>query len=127
MCVLNSVSKILEKLVNNRLVRHLDSNNILHDNPQAYRKRRNIELAVSKFSKYILEGFDANKLTLGVLLDLSRAFDCVSHENLLAKLKYYGINGFALKWFTDFLNNRSQVVSYNNHYSDCLPVNAGVP
>ena len=110
-----------------RLVQHLNTNDILHDNQYAYRKKRSTELAVTKLTKFILNGFDENKLTIGVFLDLSRAFDCVKHATLIKKLKYYGIDGIALKWFTDYLNNRSQVVKYNNIYSDCLPVNAGVP
>ena len=48
------------------------------------------------------------KFVIGIFLDLKKAFDCVSHDILLAKLQKMGINDLALDWFTDYLSNRYQ-------------------
>ena len=126
-CLLNSVSKILEKVVNIRLLNHLNNNNILNNNQFAYRKGRNTEGVAMKLCNDILRGFDENKLGIAVFLDLSRAFDCVNHKILLEKLKHYGISGIAHNWFANYLENRTQSVIIRGSESDWLPVTAGVP
>ena len=46
----------------------------------------------------------------GIFCDLSKTFDCVNHEILIAKLHYYGICRVALKWFKSYITNRKQKV-----------------
>ena len=82
-----------------------------------------MELATTKFIK----NFDDQKYSLSVFIDLTKAFDCVSHEILLHKLLYYGINGPAYRWFSSYLENRIQRVRYNGQLSDETLVNIGVP
>ncbi len=53
-------------------------------------------------------------IMIGLFIDLSRAFDTMSHEILLKKLCFYGIRGIALDWIRDYLSNRKQFVMYNN-------------
>ena len=62
-----------------------------------------------------------------IYLDISKAFDTVSHSILLNKLWSIGITGTLWTWFKDYLSNRYQRVTINNSYSDLLPVNSGVP
>ena len=54
---------------------------------------------------YIYTALDEGKYVFGIYIDLKKAFDTVNHNILLTKLKYYGIRGLALKWFTSYLNN----------------------
>ena len=60
-------------------------------------------------------------------LDISKAFDTVSHKKLIQKLQAYGISGNLLEWITAFLNNRFQRVRSDDIYSEYLPVTSGVP
>lgn len=60
-------------------------------------------------------------------LDLSKAFDKVSHDLLLTKLHRHGISGTALRWFEGYLSNRQQRVVLEGTFSDWLPVTSGVP
>ena len=64
---------------------------------------------------------------LGVFIDLSKAFDMVNHDMLLAKLEHYGVRGNSLKWFESYLSDRKQFVSYNNYHSSQQLVRCGVP
>ena len=72
--------------------------------------------------------FNKNIYTLGVFIDLSKAFDTVNHKILLKKLSHYGIKNKSLDWFTCYLSNRKQFIGYNvNSKSTLLDIVCGVP
>ena len=91
------------------------------------RTEKGTNQALKNFVKNVLHNFDSHKFTLSVFIDLTKAFDCVSHQILLAKLKHYGINGTAHKWIADYLGNRTPCVKYNNCTSDVKSIDIGVP
>ena len=64
---------------------------------------------------------------IGVFLNFSKAFDTVDHTILLSKLYHYGIRRSALSWFSSYLSNRKQYVSYNNVSSNIKTISCGVP
>jgi hypothetical protein len=70
---------------------------------------------------------DDGKFSLGIFIDLQKAFDTVDHEILLFKLSSYGIRGLALDWFRSYLTSRSQFVSACNARSSTLGLTCGVP
>ena len=65
--------------------------------------------------------------TLGVFIDLSKAFNTVDHQILIKKLQYYGIDGTALEWFKSYLSNRKQYISSQEISESCLDIVCGVP
>ena len=65
--------------------------------------------------------------TLGVFIDLSKAFNTVDHQILIKKLQYYGIDGTALEWFKSYLSNRKQYISSQDISESCLDIICGVP
>ena len=65
---------------------------------------------------------------MGVIyLELSKAFDTVSHSYLLSKLPSYGTNGNEFTWFENSLFNRKWHILYDSHLSKAIPVFRGVP
>ena len=93
----------------------------------AYRKNYNTQHVMIKLFRR-MERKARQKLCLGgVLMDLSKAFDCVPHDLLLAKLAAYGANENFLCYVHSYLQNRKQCVRINNINSDFLNVISGVP
>jgi hypothetical protein len=84
-------------------------------------------LALLKLIDEISKSIDDKKITVGVFVDLSKAFDTVNHNILLAKLNYYGIRGNVYDWFKSYFQNRKQYVTINNVSSGFLPITCGVP
>ena len=70
---------------------------------------------------------DSGNIPTALYIDLSKAFDTLSFNIILQKLKYYGVVGIKLRLLTDNLTNRKQYVVFNNHCSDITDIVNGVP
>ena len=71
--------------------------------------------------------FDKGKNAGAVFMDLSKAFDTINHDLLIAKLEAYGFSTNALLFMPSYLKNRSQRVSINSSFSTWEKIIAGVP
>lgn len=125
--LLPSCSKILERIVFTRLHKFLDKYSLLTPSQYGFRPNFSTELAILELQNSIINNLSCNKQTIGLFLDLSKAFDCLNHEILLKKLSHYGIRGVPLKWFKSYLLNRKQFTSYNSVNSTMLSITTGVP
>ena len=126
--ILPVFSKLLERIMYNRIYSHVQANQLLYNKQFGFQKECSTEYTILQLTKEILDSFEANQFTLGVFVDLSKAFDTVNHKILLTKLTYFGIEGTYLKWFKSYLENRKQFVNYdNNKKSNVLSINCGVP
>ena len=70
---------------------------------------------------------DKENLVGAIFIDLSKAFDTISHHVLLAKLQAYGVQRKELMWFTDYLFGRQQYVQLGTDKSSNQPLLCGVP
>ena len=84
--LLITLSKLLEKLVHKRIYNFLDRNGLIYNSQYGFRPKHMCENAVSKLLSVIIKGYEMYKSTVAVFLDLSKAFDTLSHEILLEKL-----------------------------------------
>ena len=75
----------------------------------------------------ITSAIDEKKYTVGIFLDLSKAFDTVNHDILFDKLSFYGIRGLPLDWLKNYFLNRFQYVEYNGSSSFYNTIKCGVP
>ena len=125
--VLPTFSKILERIVHNRCYSFLVKHNILYQKQYGFRNKHTTYMAVLDFVKNISDAIDNDKVTLGIFMDLSKAFDTIDHNILLNKLYHYGFRGISHAWFSDYLSNRTQYVQYKNVVSSNENVTCGVP
>ena len=79
-----------------------------------------------ELSDEILNSFEKNNFTVGVFIDLSKAFDTVNHV-LIKKLSYYGINTNNLAWFSSYLRNRQQYISADGVCTESQNITCGIP
>ena len=84
-------------------------------------------MAILELINNIYEGFENNQYTVGVFVDLKKAFDTVNHEILLDKLNFYSITGIPLTWLTSYLSHRQQYVMVHDRTSSYNLVVCGVP
>ena len=80
-----------------------------------------------QFTRDIAQNFDNGKFTLGVFIDLSKAFDTVDYQILLKKLKHYGVNEKTLAWLQSYLFQRIQYIENSNDIKYLLKIDCGVP
>ncbi|KAG7309667.1 hypothetical protein JYU34_004157 [Plutella xylostella] len=125
--VLPSLSKILEKLINNRLINYLDKYKILSDYQYGFRKGKSTQDAVLSITSKIIDQLDNKGKCLTVFLDLKKAFDTVSVPILVNKLEKIGIRGTALQLLGDYLSERRQRVKIEQTVSDVTSISYGVP
>lgn len=79
------------------------------------------------FLEHVYQHINAGEAVSAVFCDLSKAFDCVDHGILLAKLERFGFRGEALQWFASYLGGRRQSVVVPGARSSVLEVHHGVP
>ena len=126
---MSSISKILQKVVANRLQTHIKKNNHLSNPLQsAYRKHHSTESALLKVHNDIIISMDQGEVTSLTLLDLSAAFDTIDHATLTNTLSdWYGISGQARIRFSSYLQNGHQSVKNEVTLSDKVTLTYGVP
>ena len=125
---MKALSKIIEKRVALQLNNYLTNNNLHETFQSAYKVHHSTETVMVKVQDDILHGIDSNRAVVLFMLDLSAAFDTVSHEILLNRLtQRYGITGSLQKWFASYLLSRTQFVQIECSISSLREVNCGVP
>ena len=127
--ILPAFSKILEKIVCNRLLHFLETKDILYKHQYGFRKNHNTIHPIIHLLKDIANANDkaSKNSTLAIFLDLSKAFDTMSHNILLKKLEHYGVRGICNSWFSSYLSNRKQYTHVNEHISSLKEITCGVP
>ena len=122
---LNFVSKIIEKVIANRIRSHLERNDLSNQYQSAYKKLHSTETALLKVENDIILNMDEGRVTALTLLDLSAAFDHSSSTNLMST--WYGIDGIALDLFVSYLSDRKQKVKLIDCLSSPAEIACGVP
>lgn len=109
-------SKLFEKVVYYQLSEFLEDNKVLDGEQHGFRSKKSTITAGINFIESIIDSVDKDENVVGVFLDLTKAFDSVSHEKLLNKLNILNIKGKEHKWFSSYLKNRLQCVEIQHTF-----------
>ena len=123
--LLPNVSKIFERILQTQLLSYMEK--FLSPALCGYRKGFNTQMALIRMIEKMKESLDKKGLAAAVLMDLSKAFDTINHELLIAKLHSYGFDKSALEIIWSYLNNRLQRTKINASFSSWTEILQGVP
>ena len=125
--LLNSESKLFERLVFKYLYNRLRDNNLLSSLQSGFIPGDSTVNQLTYFYDIFCQALDSGKEIRAVLCDVSNAFDRVCHDGMLLKFKAAGVTGNVLAWFKRYLSNRKQRVIFPVVTSDWAYIGAGVP
>ena len=123
--VLPSTSKVFERIIQSQIAEFVSDK--LSPYLCGYRKGFSAQHALISLIEYWRSILDKRGYAGAVLMDLSKAFDCINHELLLAKLNAYGFSIEAVKLIKSYLSNRKQRVKINTSFSSWSDLLTGVP
>ena len=123
--ILPSVSKIFERLMQTDISNYMK--NYLSPYLCGFRKGYSTETCLMPMVECWKKALDKNKIGGALLTDLSKAFDCINHELLIAKLAAYGFDRISLSFIFSYLSNRKQRTKINNCFSSWSQITDGVP
>ena len=123
--ILPSLSKIFERLIEKQVKPY--TNSFLSPLLCGYREGYSTQHALLRLVENCKKALDQKMNTGAVFIDLSKAFDCLNHDLLIAKLDAYGFTRLALKYIKSYLRDRKQRVKMNGSYSEWRNINHGVP
>ena len=123
--ILTAFSKIHEKAIENQLAPYL--NKVLSPNLSAFRKGYSCQDTLLSLVEAWRSDLRSNKIVGALLMDLSKAFDCMPHKLLIAKMKAYGITHPACKILESYLTDREQRVKIGQTTSTWQSIQKGVP
>jgi hypothetical protein len=123
----SQVCKILERIICDCIIVHLNKFNLIRDTQHGFRKGKSCLTNLLSFMHYVNRSVDDGEQVDVVYLDFQKAFDKVPHKRLINKLKAHGIEGVVLHWIQSWLQGRQQRVVLNGEASDWSDVVSGVP
>ena len=123
--ILSNLSKIHEKVMHNQLYEYFD--NILFSSQCGFQCGKGIVLNIEKVMiKKVKEAIDRGNEFGAVLTNLSKAFDCINHPLLIAKLYNYGVSPLTINMIFSYLNNRTHRTQINECFSERSRIEYGV-
>lgn len=135
--LLPTSSKVFEKAMYNRIYPFCEKFKIFDENQNGFRKNRSTMLAIFKYIQEALNILNNKKYGIGILLDMTKAYDKIQYHILLNKLHAVGIRGIAYEWFKSYLQNRQHIVEtkyfdhktrqISNISSDTRIINHSIP
>ena len=123
--ILTSVSKIFERIIHDQILIFVEQ--YLSPYLCGFRKEYSTQYCLIIMLERWKKALDNRKIAGALLTDLSKAFDCLNHELLIAKLEAYGFHHSALTYIFSYLSDRKQHTKFNNFLSSWSNIETGVP
>ena len=123
----SQVCKILEKIIRDRIVNHLEMNKLITEHQHGFMHGRSCLTNLLECLEDWTKSYDEGMQTDVIYLDFRKAFDTVPVQRLVFKLEKLGVRGRLLTWVEDFLTNRKSCCSVGGERSSWFDVGSGVP
>ena len=121
------ICKLTERHIQSQVLTYLEESGQLAANHHSYRNKTSTTTALIQLMDILATGADQNQISAALSIDLSAAFDTVSHPILLEKLQYYGLDKLTLDWFSSYLSDRTAYVVIGSANSTPTTTFCGVP
>ena len=125
--ILTITSKVFERSAVEQMLEYYIADNILNTRQRAYRKNHSTTTILFELIETMKKHIDDGNFVAIASLDLSKAFDSLSHNLILKKLDEIGLDERATCWIESYLNNRKQTVKFGDIKSEQETVESGVP
>lgn len=123
----SNLCKVFEKIVSKRLVSYLEKHHLFNINQSGFRKNRRTLDHLIRISEDIRKSLATKGYTVGVFLDIEKAYDMVWRKGVLYKLNKMGIGGNMFNWVNSFLHSRKIKVRLGSVLSDEYELDNGTP
>ncbi|GFW95079.1 RNA-directed DNA polymerase from mobile element jockey [Trichonephila clavipes] len=125
--LLSCLGKIFEKIILTRIIDHCDRNNLIPDFQHGFRKETSTQHQLLRVTNNIINGFNTKSYTVGIFLDVKKAFDRMWHDGLIYKLIKLKFPTYLVKIVHNYLDNRTFNVKINSTSSSIRNIAAGTP
>ena len=125
--ILPTLSKIFERSASDQMLNFLESQKKISNSQHAYRKKHSTTTCLVEVLNRIYKFLDMKMWVAIVSLDLSKAFDSISHSLLLHKLAKLGMHENCINWVKSYLQNRKQVTKFKSFTSEEETITPGIP
>jgi len=117
----------MEQLILEAIIKQVEEKNVIRSSQHGFTKGKSCLTNLIAFYDDMTGWIDEGRAVDAVYLDFSKAFDTVSHDILLGKLRKCGLDGWLVKWNENWLNGRTQRVVISGAESSWRLVTSGVP
>ena len=114
-------------MLQEQLTEYFTTNNLFAPQQYGFRKNSSTELAALELIDRLFNQMNNHKIPTNFYIDLSKAFDSLQHDILLAKLAHHGLTNKAIALLKSYLSNRKQYVQLSDVRSSVRPILVGVP
>jgi Reverse transcriptase (RNA-dependent DNA polymerase) len=121
------IGKLFEKVIHAQINAYLQEHSLIAKQQFGFQKNVSTTMALMSLHNYILEAMNNKNMVTVLFVDLSKAFDTVSHDILIQKLGRYGFTDESVALIQSYLADRKQYVSVDGTDSDELSISIGVP
>ena len=104
-----TISKIFERIIHNQMYDHLNDNNLLAKQQYGFRRLHSTEYATVNLIDHVSKRMESGNIPCNLYMDLSKAFDTLSFDILIYKLRYYGFSGIELKLLISYLKKQKAI------------------
>lgn len=125
--LISTFSKVMEKVVLKRLMNYCEQHSLITNRQHGFLKGKSTTTAIIELTEFVIDNIESGKLVTGILLDFSKAFDCLGHNLILQKLESLGVKDTALAWFESYLKGRKQTVEIKSMVDDTVQNIASKP